>query len=153
MGRHRIEWRERYNMKTILIMAVTFATLAGPARKLEPKQPQDAVQVKKLASVTWDLESHKLVWTVQKGSMVEGEFVPASQDRYEISPDEAAMSVADARRAIDPQEAGDLRELLDTLSIYCVQSSIQWDHPGAREQQEKKSDPKPTTRKAVRIAF
>ena len=140
-------------MKSALVLAFTFATLAGPAQpKLAPQPQQSSEQVKKLASVTWDLESQKLVWVVQKGSIVNGEFVPASQDRYAISPDDAAMSVADSSRAIDPEEAGDLRELVDTLSVYCVQSSIRWDRGAPTDQKEKKNDPKPLP-KAVRIGF
>jgi hypothetical protein len=143
-------------MHTVLVLALALSHLAGPAPSKVAPQPQPGAEVvKKLASVTWDLESQKLVWLVQKGTIMNGEFVPASQDRYEISPDEAAMIVSGDTRGIDPQEAGDLRELLDTLSIYCVQSSIHWDHPGTREQKpadqkEKKTDTLPVG-KFVRI--
>jgi hypothetical protein len=87
-------------------------------------QPEE---VKRLGSVTWDLDNHKLVWTVQKGDMKNGEFVSHGEQRYEISPDEAMMAVSEEQRGFDTQEAVSLHRLLDVLSLYCAESVVWWD--------------------------
>src|SRR4051794_13103581 len=87
-----------------------------------------APEMKRLESVTWDLKEHKLMWVVQKGTMTNGHFGGSSVDRYEISPNEAVMAFADQRRGFSPQEAAGVQKLLDTLSLYCAESVIWWDH-------------------------
>jgi hypothetical protein len=91
-----------------------------------PVEPKTRV-VKKMGSVTWDPDAHKLLWTVQTGSLVNGEFVPASEDHYEISPDEATMGRAEEKRELDGDEAEGLHQLLDVLSLYCAKSVAWWD--------------------------
>jgi hypothetical protein len=122
-------------MKTALVLLLSFgsAVMAADNEK-EPKAPatkaaaeQSSGQVKKLGSVTWDLASHKLVWVVQNGTMQDGEFVPGTQVRYEISPDEAVMAASGQLRGFDDQEAVWLRRLLDVLSLYCAESVAWWD--------------------------
>jgi hypothetical protein len=52
-------------MKTALILLVSLGGLStAQDRKTEAKRGE----VKRSASVTWDLKSHKLVWSVQTGS-------------------------------------------------------------------------------------
>jgi hypothetical protein len=58
--------------------------------------------------------------------MVNGEFVPKSEDRYAISPDQARMMVGDEQRAFAGEEAATLHRLLDMLSLYCAQSVMWW---------------------------
>ncbi|HEY2015549.1 MAG TPA: hypothetical protein VGH38_18720 [Bryobacteraceae bacterium] len=121
-------------MKTaiVLVLSVT-AALSAADDKISPvKQPQpesNQQEVKKLGSVTWNLEAHKLVWVVQKGTVVNGEFTPTSEQQYEISPDEAMMAAAGETRGLDEQEAVSLHRLLDILSVYCAESVAWWDHP------------------------
>lgn len=86
-----------------------------------------ATQVKRLASVTWDLNTHKLSWIVEKGSMVDGAFVPSSQGKYEVSPSEGFMAVNEEKRGIEDDEANALHELLGVLSVYCVESTVWWE--------------------------
>jgi len=107
-------------MRTALVLIFSFAGLAV-ASELKPPE------VKRLVSVTWDMETHKLLWTVQKGFMVGNEFVPSSEMKYEISPDEATMLVAEESRGFDQQEAVSLHRLLDTLSLYCAERVVWWD--------------------------
>jgi hypothetical protein len=83
--------------------------------------------VKKLGSVTWDLESHKLTWVVQKGVNVNGAFTAQSEEKYSISPDQALMSLAEEQREFNQDEAVTLHHLLDILSIYCAESVVWWD--------------------------
>jgi hypothetical protein len=83
--------------------------------------------IKRLESVTWDLSTHKLVWLVGKGTVVDGEFVTSSQVKYEVSPDEFFMTVAGEKRAVREDEAVALHQLLDTLSLYCVGNVVRWD--------------------------
>src|SRR4051794_34655789 len=123
---------------TLSLAAACFAADPKPAAKEpQPSLPPGATgEVKRLGSVTWDLDSHKLVWVVQKGSMVNGAFVSTSEEKYAISPDKARMMVADEERGFDGQEAVSLHRLLDTLSLYCAESVVWWDEgqgtPGGR---------------------
>ncbi len=87
-------------------------------------------QYKRLASVTWDLDTHKLVWVVQKGIEVNGEFVPKATDRYEVSPSEASWPSKTEKRGIDGDEANSLHDLLSVLSLYCVESTVWWENGG-----------------------
>jgi hypothetical protein len=96
-------------------------------------------QVKRLASVTWDLSTHKLVWLVEKGSVVDGAFVPSSKVKYEVSPDEAFMAFAGEKRALGEDEASSLHQLLNVLSLYCVESVVWWDRGSA----DNPADPAP----------
>lgn len=82
---------------------------------------------KKMGPVTWDPDAHKLRWTVQTGTLVDGEFVPSSEQQYEISPDEATMGTAEEKRGFDGDEADGLHQLLNILSLYCAESVAWWD--------------------------
>ena len=120
-------------MKTALVLMLSFVAASFAADQKAVKEPDMQLQsgkageVKRLGSVTWDLETHKLVWIVQKGSMVNGQFVVASEEKYMISPDKARMMFADQERVFDGQEAVSLHKLLDVLSIYCAESVVWWD--------------------------
>lgn len=142
-------------MKTALILVCSFATAAfaaDPKPASAKSSAAEPAQVKKLGSVTWDVENHKLVWKIQKGSMVNGEFVSTSEEQYEVSPDEATMAKAEEQRGFGEQEAVALHRLLDTLSLYCAESVVWWDRgqgeprqPGHKPtaQPEKSPDQKP----------
>src|SRR5436190_4842063 len=135
-------------MALTTILALTGFALSGAAQtnrmeKMEPK----ADEVRRLESVTWDLKTHTLKWTVQKGTDLKGEFQPASTEHYEISPDAAMMKVADEKRGIEHDEAALLHRLLDTLSIYCAESVVWWDHgEGARITDDADRSAKPDTK-------
>lgn len=107
-------------MKTALVLLLS-VTAFGWA------QDQPSQQTKRLQSVTWDLNSHKLVWVVETGTKVNGEFVPSSTDKYEVSPDDAVMAFADQKRGFGEDEAANLHHLLDVLSLYCAESVVWWD--------------------------
>jgi len=121
------------------------------------------MEVKRLSSVTWDLSTHKLVWTVEKGTVVDGEFVPSTKVKYEVSPEQTFMAYAGEKRAIGEDEAASLHELLNVLSLYCVQSVVWWDHsepdapaqpaPGFTSKPDKPSQTKPPAPepKAVKV--
>ncbi len=111
-------------MKTALILLLTFA---GYSCAEDLTLPQQAQEVKKLVSVTWNVDSQKLVWKVQKGSIVNGKFVPNSEQTYEISPDNALMAVENQQRHFDTGEAESLSHMLDVLSLYCAESVEWWD--------------------------
>jgi hypothetical protein len=139
-------------MKTALIVLLSCATLslaqdAKVAPKDTPQTPSDSPEYKRLASVTWDLDSHKLVWVVQKGSKVNGEFIPKSADRYEVSPSEAAMGVKDEKRPIAKDEASSLFDLLSVLSLYCVESTEWWEAGGGLKPDTDTDTPPPVNSK------
>lgn len=102
-------------------------TAKNPAAPNSGDSPQ---AYKKLGAVTWNPDTHKLQWTVETGSMVNGEFVPASKKAYEISPDDATMGTAVEKRGFDDGEATELHQLLDILSLYCAES-VEWWEQGA----------------------
>jgi hypothetical protein len=118
-------------MKTALVLCLSLsAALFAADPKPNPvkgpeKQPPE--EVKRLGSLTWNPDSHKLIWVVQKGSMVNGEFVPTGEQKYEITPDDAVMSVAQEQRGFDNDEATTLHHLLDVLSLYCAESVVWWE--------------------------
>src|SRR5205809_269767 len=119
-------------MKTALVLLLSFAaaSFAADPKTSPVKEPEIGAKpetVKRLGAVTWDLDAHKLVWVVQKGAMVNGQFVPASEQKYEISPDQARMAVSEEERGFDGDEAVSLHRLLDVLSLYCAESVVWWD--------------------------
>jgi len=134
-------------MKTALATVVLSAAciFSGHAQiKGMEKSEAKADEVRRLESVTWDLKTHTLKWTVQKGTEVKGEFQPASAEHYQISPDIATMAVAEEKRGIEHDEAALLHRLLDTLSIYCAESVVWWDHgEGARITDDADRSPEP----------
>jgi hypothetical protein len=96
---------------------------------------------KRLESVTWDLQTHKLVWVVESGKPgPDGKLQSAAKSRYEISPDDAVMAFHEERRGFTTEEAAALHKLLDTLTIYCVESVTWWDN-GQGEPLDGKGNP------------
>ena len=149
-------------MKTALAVALSLGALAfGQDMNSKTKMPSGPQNqpMKRLNSVTWDLESHKLVWVVESGSEVDGKFVPASTQRYEISPDDAVMAFANEKRGFTEQEAQSLSHLLDVLSLYCAESVVWWDQgmgdpidpdaPAAKPQRHSPPDIPPASPKKV----
>jgi hypothetical protein len=133
-------------MKTALFVMLSCATfsLAQDMKIAPPAAPSDGdaqQQYKRLASVTWDLDTHKLVWVVQKGIEVNGQFVPKSTDRYEVSPNEAFMAQKDEKRGIETDEAKSLHDLLGVLSLYCVESTVWWENGGGQGDADRLADP------------
>src|SRR5262249_22782773 len=71
-----------------------------------------------------------------------------SEQKFEISPDQAVMSAAEERRGFDEHEGATLQRLLDVLSMYCAESVVWWDQgqgmpldpvPGSAKPAPKKS--------------
>jgi hypothetical protein len=133
-------------MKTVAFLLLSCAGLLW-AQNPQPDPKPDAV--KRLASVTWDLDTHKLVWVVQRGTVVNGEFVASSTERYEVSPDEAIMASKDEKRGLGEEDAGSVTDLVNLLSLYCAQSTDWWEQGSPdKETAVPKSDSKgaePTT--------
>jgi len=152
-------------MKTALILFFSCAGLMLAADEQKVKNPPsipNGGEAKKLGSITWDMDSHKLVWVVNTGTMTDGKFVATGQRRYEISPDQATMIVAEEQRAFDNDEAVSLHRLLDVLSLYCAESVVWWEQgygdpvdpqakPPAEQNEHRKSTPSPQAEKPVRV--
>jgi hypothetical protein len=139
----------------LLSLTLTAALFAADPQSQPAKDPDRSATtdvVQKLGSVTWDLKNHKLAWVVQKGAMVNGEFKPASEQRFEISPDEAVMAAAGEKRGFDETEASSLHQLLDVLSLYCAESVVWWNQGEGTPVED---GPKPATKepeqKPVRV--
>jgi len=131
-------------MKTALVLLLSLAAagIAADQKQQPVKDPSigpKAEEVKRLGTVSWDPEAHKLVWIVQKGALVGGKFVSNSEQRFEISPDEAVMMTAGEKRGFEEQEAVTLHHLLDVLSVYCAESVVWWEEgQGTPEDKEGK---------------
>jgi hypothetical protein len=111
-------------MNTALIVLLSCASLSlAQDSELSPKP----VAVKRLASVTWNADTHKLVWGVQKGAQVNGEFVASPSDQYELSPEEASMASKDEKRGMAAEDAGSVGQLVNLLSLYCAASTDWWE--------------------------
>jgi len=118
-------------MKTALILLLSCASLSLAQ---DPKPSPQPIAVKRLVSVTWDLDLHKLVWVVQKGVDVDGQFVPLSSNRYEVSPKEAYMASNDEKRDLGEEDAGSVKDLVNLLSLYCAESTDWWEQGSPAEQ-------------------
>ena len=118
-----------FSVLLISCAALTFAAdpQSQAAKNATLPDGGNARVYKKLGAVTWDPDAHKLAWTVETGNMVNGQFVPASKETYEIAPDDATMNAAGEKRGFDDEEAADLHRLLDVLSLYCAQSVAWWE--------------------------
>jgi hypothetical protein len=118
-------------MKTALVLffSLAAASFAADSKAIKDPEVKNVMpgEVKRLGSLTWDLDAHRLVWVVQKGTMVDGKFVPSSEQKYEIAPDDAVMAVEEEARGFDGDEAISLHKLLDVLSLYCAESVVWWD--------------------------
>ncbi len=111
-------------MKTALVLLLSCASLSLAQNSDATPKP---VVVKRLASVTWDLDTHKLVWVVQKGAEVNGEFVLSSSEKYEVTPEEAVMASKDEKRGLGKEEASSVVDLVNLLSLYCAESTDWWE--------------------------
>src|SRR4051812_38144134 len=161
---HRVG-RRQVMLKTALVLislaAVSFAADPQTNRVKDPAVTAKPNQVKRLGSIHWDLETHKLSWVVQKGSMVGDEFVADSEQHYEISPDDAVMIAAEEQRGFDGDEAASLHHLLDVLSLYCAESVVWWDQGQGRKlddtekttPERKKKEPEPNREKVDEKPF
>jgi len=127
------------------------ATIAPGDSNSAPGDSNSQV-AKKMGPVTWDPDAHLLRWTVQTGTLVNGEFVPSSEQQYEISPDEATMGTADEKRGFDGDEAEGLHQLLDILSLYCAESVAWWDQsPGSPAQSKPVTPDSSSPQKPVKV--
>ena len=136
-------------MKTAAILLLSCAGLLS-AQNTQP-DPKPVQVIKRLASVTWDLDTHKLVWVVQKGAQVNGEFVASSSDRYEVSPEAAIMASKDEERGLAADEAGSVTDLVNLLSLYCAETTDWWEHGSPTEETAapNQAPNSPGTRKAA----
>jgi hypothetical protein len=108
-------------MKTAAAFCLFFAAIGmaenGPA-----------VQVKRVASVTWDAQTGKLSWVVQTSADGSADFSKSSEDHYEISPKDAVMAFQGESREFTKEEATWLENVVHILTGYCVASTIWWNH-------------------------
>jgi len=118
-------------MKTAMILLLSCAGLSLAQDSKPSSQP---VVIKRLASVTWDLDTHKLVWVVQKGTEVDGEFVALKSDKYEVSPELAVMASKDEKRGLGQEETGSVTDLVNLLSLYCAESTDWWEQGSPAEE-------------------
>jgi hypothetical protein len=128
--------------RAMAVLALSFAGLScAQDQKTSDKVPESA-QIKRLASVTWDLSRQRLVWVVEKGTLDGDEFQVARSERYEISPGEAVMEFENEKRGFSEGEAVSLGRLLDILSLYCAESVDWWEQGLGTKTGPKTEEPK-----------
>jgi hypothetical protein len=132
-------------VKTAFALLLSCAALCL-GQDAKPSQDAKTENVKRLVSVTWDLATHKLIWMVEEGTIVDGGFVASSGVKYAVSPDEATMMFGEEKRSFGAEEASNLHLLLNVLSRYCVDSVVWWEQgPGGptSPQQSPQQSPQP----------
>ena len=133
-------------MKTAFALLLSCAALCL-AQDAKPSPDAKTGNVKRLGSVTWDMATHKLVWMVEEGTLVNGGFVPSSGVKYEISPDDAMMMFGEEKRPFGAEEAANLHLLLNVLSRYCVDSVVWWEQgPAGQTSPQESPQPGPVTK-------
>jgi hypothetical protein len=154
-------------MKTVLALILSFAGIAvaqDHAVKTIAPDTTEPVQAKRVKSVTWDLQSQKLVWIVENGTAQNGKFTPSSEERYEISPSDQKMTFNGEQRGFSDDEGVWLNHLLTILTMYCAESVVWWVNgdegsspdrqtPNAQPQQQKPSDQSDDTPTKIKIAY
>jgi hypothetical protein len=153
-------------MKTVLALILSFAGIAvaqDHAEKIVAPDNTQPVPAKRVKSVTWDLQSQKLLWVVENGTALNGKFTPSSEERYEISPGDQTMAFNGEKRGFGEDEGVWLNHLLDILSVYCAESVVWWVNgdegspdqklPDAQPQQPKPSDQSGDTPTKIKIAY
>jgi hypothetical protein len=133
-------------VKTAFALLLSCAALCL-AQDAKPLPDAKTGNVKRLGSVTWDMATHKLVWMVEEGTLVNGGFVPSSGVKYEISPDDAMMMFGEEKRSFGAEEAANLHLLLNVLSRYCVDSVVWWEQgPAGPTSPQQSPQPGPVTK-------
>ena len=106
-------------MRTAIAVLFTFTMLAFA-------EDNPNTQIKRVVSVSWNLQTGKLAWVVQTGTEGKDGFVASSEEHYEISPTDAVMTGQGEERRFTAEEGSWLKNLLHVLTVYCVESTIWW---------------------------
>jgi ATP-dependent Zn protease len=118
-------------MKTALALLL-FLTSLGMAEEQKDEQKVVApdnggtTAAKRIKSITWDIQNQKLVWVVEDGTSKNGQFTASSEQRYEISPKDKAMTVQGEKRGFGDDEAVWLQHVLNIITMYCAESVVWW---------------------------
>jgi len=150
-------------MKTVLALIFSFTSLASAQDKAQKAIAPDneAIQAKRVKSITWDLEKQTLVWTVEDGIAKNGEFTATSQESYAVSPQDQTMTFNGERRGFTQDEAIWLGHLMNILTTYCAESVVWWidgagvplDHPNPTAQPPAKPADHPETPATIKVAY
>jgi hypothetical protein len=100
-----------------------------PPAKQDQKQDQTSkVLVRRLESVSWNPVRGELSWLVSVWDVSVSTEQPAARERYVMHLDDAVMEFQGEARSFDSTEAKHVRNLMDLISTYAVESTVWWDH-------------------------
>jgi hypothetical protein len=115
-----------------------------------------------LENVTWNPQTEELSWVVSMRDLAAGKDQQAVQEKYTIHIDTATMSFKGEGRHFDPDEAHKVKELMDVISNYTVESTVWWSNgegeksngnesapPATKDKSTDKPKPAPPTRVPV----
>jgi hypothetical protein len=84
--------------------------------------------VRRLESVTWNSVNHELTWNVSKGERKDNAYKAVGTDHYSINMDSATMTVNGETRRFSEDEASNVRNLMDLIARYAVESTVWWEN-------------------------
>ena len=80
----------------------------------------------KLESVTWNPDTKELGWVISMKPLAAAPETPEVQLKYLIHIDTAIMHVKDEDRKLDQEDAKLVEQLLNLITAYTVDSTVQW---------------------------
>ena len=96
---------------------------------------------RRLESITWHADTHKLTWVVEHGTGAYQSFKGEGKKHYEIDLDAATMTFEGQTRTFTHEEATAVHAGMNTLVRYAIESVIWWE--------EGKGDPLPRATNTV----
>jgi hypothetical protein len=97
-------------------------TGSAPTPSPDAKSPY----VCKLETVTWNPDTKELGWVISMKPLAAGPETPEVQVKYLIHIDTAIMHVKDEDRKLDQEDAKLVEKLLNLITAYTVDSTVQW---------------------------
>ena len=80
----------------------------------------------KLQSVTWNPETKELGWVISMRPIAPGADAGATEVKYTVHIDTAIMRVKDEDRKLDQDDARFVETILNYITAYAVDSTVQW---------------------------
>jgi hypothetical protein len=80
----------------------------------------------KLETITWNPDTKELGWVISMKPLAAGPETPAVQVKYLIHINTAIMHVKNEDRKLDQEDAQLVEQLLNLITAYTVDSTVQW---------------------------
>jgi hypothetical protein len=96
----------------------------GPAANPSPET--NSAYLCKLETITWNPDTKELGWVISMKPLAAGPETPEVQVKYLIHIDTAIMHVKDEDRKLGQEDAQLVEQLLNLITAYTVDSTVQW---------------------------